>query len=298
MGELRETGNLFARRLGAGMNGQVLASQATAAGTDWSADSDQLHLRLLGGFGAVHRHREVQLPVGTQRLVAFLALHSHPLPRARVAASLWPDSTEARSAASLRSALWRLRRPGLRLIQATDTHLRLADHVTVDTREVVATVRRLTDQSAPCLAGDLDAVPLSGELLPDWPADFWIQVERERFRQLCLHGLEAMCGRLLTLGRYGDAIEAALAAVRGEPLRESAHRVLISIHLAEGNHVEALRQYQWYERILHEELGIEPSPQITRLVGDMRRTVAGLRRSPVIGMGATHASRHRDACHP
>lgn len=81
-------------------------------------------------------------------------------------------------------------------------------------------------------------------------------VERERLRQLCLHSLEALSERLLELGRYGDAMEAGLNAVRAEPLRESAHRAVISVHLREGNFGEALRQYRRYERLLWEELGV------------------------------------------
>jgi hypothetical protein len=36
------------------------------------------------------------------------------------------DTTDEQPTASLRSALWRLRRPGLALVEASLTHLRLA----------------------------------------------------------------------------------------------------------------------------------------------------------------------------
>ena len=42
-------------------------------------------------------------------------------------------------------------------------------------------------------------------------------MERERFHQLRLHALEALCDRLTTAGRYGEAIDAGLAAVTAEP---------------------------------------------------------------------------------
>jgi len=42
-----------------------------------------------------------------------------------------------------------------------------------------------------------------------------------------LHALESLSARLATLGRYAEAVEAALNAVDIEPLRESAHRALI-----------------------------------------------------------------------
>lgn len=230
-------------------------------------------LTLIGGFMLTCRGQVITLPLGAQRLLTLLALHMRPLLRSYVAGNLWPDSSEARSSACLRSALWRLRCPGVLVVHASSNHLRLADGVAVDTWEIAAKVRRLIDESASCSAEDLDPVSLTGELLPDWNADDWILVERERLRQLCLHGLDAICMRLLALRRYGEAVEAGLAAVRSEPLRESAHRMLIAVHLAEGNHNEALRQFRWYERILRDELSLAPSAQITALVGDLLAAV-------------------------
>jgi DNA-binding SARP family transcriptional activator len=255
------------------MDHQLPIRQEVAATTHRNGRPELGHLSLLGGFNLTYHGREVRLAPGPQKLLAFLGLHVRPLLRTYVAGSLWPDGTEARSSASLRSLLWRLR--GLRpsVVRATNSHLSLTDGLVVDAREVTAAVRRLMDRSTPCAPHDLDPVPLTGELLPDWDAEDWVLVERERLRQLCLHGLEAMAERLLGLGRYCEAIDAGLTAVRGEPLRESAHRVLISAHLGEGNHCEALRQYRWYERILREELGIEPSLRMTQLVSDLRHAV-------------------------
>ncbi|MGH8905014.1 MAG: AfsR/SARP family transcriptional regulator [Egibacteraceae bacterium] len=60
-------------------------------------------------------------------------------------------------------------------------------------------------------------------------------------------------------GRYSQAIDAGLAAIAGEPLRESAHRALIRAYLAEGNPSEALRQYRIYRRLLHDPTRPPPS---------------------------------------
>ena len=95
----------------------------------------------------------------------------------------------------------------------------------------------------------------------------WVLVEREHYRQIRLHALERIALELAAEGRFGRAAETALAAVATEPLRESAHRALISIHLAQGNRSEAIRQYCIYRRILREELDIEPSSQMEQLVG-------------------------------
>ncbi len=104
-----------------------------------------------------------------------------------------------------------------------------------------------------------------GELLPGWYDD-WVLLGRERLRQLQLHALELTARQLSCEGRYAEAIEAALAAVRLEPLRESATRVLIQIHLDEHNVVEALRRFEVFRRQVVSELGIEPTKDLADMV--------------------------------
>jgi DNA-binding SARP family transcriptional activator len=107
-------------------------------------------------------------------------------------------------------------------------------------------------------------------LLPDWYDD-WVLMERERHRQLSLHALEALAEKLIAVAQHGRAIGVALAAVANEPLRESAHRILIRAHLAEGNVGEAVRQYRLYRRLLRRQLGLDPSPQMEALVRGLSR---------------------------
>ena len=220
------------------------------------AASHDVRLFLLDGFEL--RRTEVPVPpvpLAVQRLVAFLALHERPLHRLHVAASLWPDTTEEKARASLRSTVWRLRLIGDDVLSVTATHMRLAGHVWVDVREAVAAARRLVDGSGQAV--DSNRLALSGDLLADWYDD-WVLIERERVRQLRLHALEALCGRLTATGRFAEAIDAGLLAVASEPLRESAQVALIRAHLEEGNRIEAVRQYERYRRLLEEELGVEP----------------------------------------
>ncbi len=225
---------------------------------------------LLDGFELRRGGRVVPVPMTVQRVLVFLALHDRPVPRSQVAGTLWLDASEQRATASLRSALWRLRRPGAGdpLVEVSQGHLRLAAGVTVDYREVVGYARALLDEASGEAALERNAGCLSRELLPGWWED-WVLVERERFRQLRLHALEACCRRLARVGRFAQAVDAGLAAVALEPLRESAHRLLISVYLAEGNRAEAVRQYQAYRRLLRDELALEPSPQVQAILGDL-----------------------------
>jgi DNA-binding SARP family transcriptional activator len=235
------------------------------------------HLRLLGAFQLILSHQVVPVTIGSQRLIAFLALHDRPMPRMYIAGVLWPEVPTSRANANLRAGLWRLPEPCRGVVDQSAQGLRLSD-ITVDLRDATTLAQRLLDHTQECPEAQLGSAArreLAAELLPTWYDDDWMLVERERFHQLRLHALEAVCDRLITAGRYGEAIDAGLAAVAAEPLRESAHRVLIKAHLAEGNHGEADRQYQLCRHILRDELGVEPSSALRRLVSKDGRMFVG-----------------------
>jgi DNA-binding SARP family transcriptional activator len=218
-------------------------------------------LQLIGDFALEQHGQLIELPQSARRLVAFLAVHDHPLTRSYAAGTLWPDVTQERAAGNLRSSLWRLRQAGAYVVAATALTVSLCPGVAVDLHELLRDARAcMTEQEMPDLAERL-----GGDLLPDW-YDEWLVVVRERLRQLRLHALEALCDRLIRAGSADRAIDVALTAVAVEPLRESAHRQLIKAHLAEGNAGEALRQYQAFANLLCEELGISPSNVMAELI--------------------------------
>jgi DNA-binding SARP family transcriptional activator len=204
--------------------------------------------------------------MNAQRLVSFLALQDRPLLRTFVAGSLWGDATQRRAGGSLRSALWRLGHPRYSLVSLTGEHVELSDAVAVDFREGKQLAHRVLDPSIELdEIGEMNEEVLSADLLPDWTED-WVLLERERYHQLRLRALEALCARLSASGRFGQAVQAGLAAVAGEPLRESARRALIEAHLGEGNVGAALREYQAFADLLLTELGLQPSDEMLALV--------------------------------
>jgi DNA-binding SARP family transcriptional activator len=226
-------------------------------------------LTLLQGFRLESRGQPIELPLGSQRLVAFLAVHRRPLQRLYVAGSLWLDCGEERANASLRTTLWRLRQLGVGLVDSTRNHLALNASVTVDLHEAEVRAKQVLRHETSSLQPD-DTLLVEGDLLADWYDD-WVMLERERHRQLRLLALETLCEDLAAAGSYALAVEAGLACVAAEPLRESAHRVLINVHRGQGNLGEAVRQYKLYRRLVGDQLGLEPSPAMVRLVQSLRQ---------------------------
>ena len=242
---------------------------------------DLLHVRLIDGFELRQGSSPVELPRSCQRLIGFLALWERPVLRSFVSGNLWPDSDTEHANASLRSTLWRLPNGrAQRLVRVTAGQLALAESVHVDYRDALAWSRAVLANSAgplppPWTLGEIGV--LSREVLPDW-YDEWVLLARERFRQLRLHALESLCEQLAAVGRFGEALLAGLSAVAIEPLRESAHRRVIAVHLAEHNPVEAIRQYRSYEQLLRDELSLRPSAELRAMVALRSPAGAGVGR--------------------
>ena len=234
------------------------------------SSSPALRVSVLGRFSLVDGS-DTAIPVanGTQRLLSLLALRDRVVHRASVAGALWPDVSERRAHASLRSALLRIPNAARSVVSVTDAELSLAHGVDVDVRDAHALAHRLLDDTAQVGEGDVSRAAISRltfDVLPGW-LDEWVMPEAEEWRQLRLHALEALTDRLAALARFGDATSAAMAAIKAEPLRESAHAALIRVHLAESNQSEALRQFERYRELIRSELGIEPSSRLRELIG-------------------------------
>ncbi len=219
---------------------------------------------LLGGFRLRVQGEVLRVPVTTQKVVSMLALRGR-CGRSRLAGSLWPETTEGRALASLRTTLWRVNQKAPGLVETRHDSVGLADDVAVD---VTGLVRAAHDVMEGGALLSLDAPMLTlldGDLLPDW-RDEWLVVDRERLRQLRLHLLEAAAQRLAEHRMFGMAMEAALAALRADILRESAHRAVIRVHLLEGNQVEAAHAFAECRDLLRREIGVAPSEETLRLV--------------------------------
>lgn len=222
------------------------------------APLENVSLGLLGGFELRVGTRIEHLSMAGQRVLVFLALHRRPLTRSFVSQALWLDSSESHADGNLRYTLWRIGKLQAALIARTNGHIALNPLVQVDFNRSAALATRLQNDPESLDEDELHEEMLLEDLLPDWH-DEWIVREQELYRQLRLHALESLCERLTSLGMFGRAVQAGLAAVSGEPLGERANLVLIRAFFAEGNAGEGLRHYRSFQTLVNDELGVNPS---------------------------------------
>lgn len=265
-----------------GSDGLSSPLASTAAWQRLDADACD-ELRLLGNFSlhldGVHR----PLSASAQRLLASLALRGTQR-RVFVAGMLWPEVREEQALTRLRSTLWRLRRLSTELLCADELTVGLRPGIAVDSDEMVAAARAATasEVSPSRLSAAFARLVYSEDLLVGWYED-WVIEERERLGQLRIHGLEVLVDQLIAAARYVEALEAAMTAARLDPLRESTHRSVMRVHLAENNPASARRQVDRYRHILRTQLGIQ----------EPTRAMLGLLDDPLQGRAPDAASTRR-----
>jgi len=223
-------------------------------------------ITVLGGFSVHVAQRTIPMPRNAQRVLGFLAVSGVEQLRDTVADHLWPAAVPERAMSNLRTALWRVRQADPRIIRAGRDSIGLNEEVETDYELITSQARRIiaelpVDDQAISGAARL----LEADLLPGWDEE-WLLLDRERHRQLRIHALERLSELLTSRGHYGRAIDVACAAIRVEPLHESAHAALIAAHMAEGNPTEAIRHFRAYERLLDAEAGLQPSQRLNALL--------------------------------
>ncbi len=220
-----------------------------------------IRLYLLGTFRATVGDPPQEVSIGSlnaRRLLAYLALTMpQPAARSHVAGVLFSEFPEERARRALNQAIWRVRKSlGQDAIEGDYNTVALGTHVWAD----VAAFRRQAAQTDP---PDLEqAVALyGGDFWPEGYED-WVLVARERLRDRYLSLLDTLIQAYKQAGRYEDALRHAREYARVEPLQESIHREIIHLYLILERPTEALQQYKTLRTLLHEELGVSPSPEL------------------------------------
>jgi DNA-binding SARP family transcriptional activator len=227
-----------------------------------------LRVELLGGFRVLTEGRVSARPASArqQQLIAFLVLNAGtaPIPRQRIAGSLWPESSDTQALTNLRRELHHLRNTCPRLdalVHAGSRTLawRGATGMVVDLVAFEAAADR-------GLAGDRAALHeaarlYKGDVLPDCAGE-WIDADRERLRQRARKVLANLVDLFEHDRAFGDAIEYAQQSIRLDPLDEQAWGTLMRCHARRGDRAAVLHLYQQCAALLKKELGIQPSAAI------------------------------------
>ena len=208
-------------------------------------------------------------------LLALLALSTgRVVPAEQLVDALWGEDPPAGVRNSLQGLVSKLRRalgsPDLVAMRGTGYSLELPpDAVDVLRYEqLVAEGRRAVEAGE--LRTGVDALRAGealwrGDALVDFAYDDFAIGAISRLEELRLTAIEDRLDAELRLGGGHDAVAELEGLVRQHPLRERPRGLLMLALYRAGRQADALRAYQDGRRLLGEELGLDPGPELRRL---------------------------------
>src|ERR687897_296457 len=207
-------------------------------------------------------------------LLAYLAMQPERHGRDAVAGLLWPDYDTEHARGALRRTLSTLNKavgPGwLAADRTTVGFARTSFWLDVAEFQALLAGRRdhghPPEDACPACVAPLAAAAglhrgdfLAGFSLRDSTSfDDWQYFQAERLRRELAGTLERLATAQIGRHHWDDAVDAARRWLALDPLHEPAHRQLMRIYTWSGRRGAALRQFQACQRVLEEELGVEP----------------------------------------
>jgi len=219
-----------------------------------------LKLRLFGSPTVEEAGRSVTLPFERRsQIVVLLALRRGWVPRAELAALLWPEQPSKQAYTNLRKILFRLPDvPWAAGIESQGAALRLQAPTDVGAFETALQEQRSGDALA----------AYRGELLAgfdDGPGEAWTQwlaFERERLR-VAWRG--AALARLAQEVPAAEAVALSAQLLEADPLDEAALRAHMDALARDGQTAAARLAWRRFVERLSQDLGLEPGAELRAL---------------------------------
>jgi DNA-binding SARP family transcriptional activator len=241
-----------------------------------------LEFNVLGPLEAWRDGRRIEVRGRKRRaLLAILVLHANEVVRReRLLEELWGENPPPTATASLHNQVSRLRKDlGAEVVVTRPSGYVLRTNAeAIDLHRFEQLVSAAKPLPAQARADRLaEALELwRGSPLTDLGEEPALSVEIERLEDIRINALEQRIDADLELGRNGELVPELEALVSEHPLRERLRGQLILALYRAGRQAEALETYRETRRVLIEELGIEPSPELR----DLERAI--LRQDPAL----------------
>jgi DNA-binding SARP family transcriptional activator/pimeloyl-ACP methyl ester carboxylesterase len=236
------------------------------------SSSPAVELKVFGVPVTFVRGREARLPLKRAvALLAYLAFNKGPVPRAHLAAMLWPDADEAQGRTRLRRLLYAIEHAvGRKILAADGDRLALvAQTLEVDAlrftefaRRAVATAvfdeNTLTEASqwaASARRPLMQGISFGSEIFDDWLKAASIEHEH-----LLARLLERLIDALGRRAEYASALDLAEALVALDVYREPSYVLLMQLHVLQGHSAGVEATYMRCADVLRAEFGIRPGP--------------------------------------
>ncbi|MBL1067586.1 tetratricopeptide repeat protein [Streptomyces sp. 7-21] len=239
-----------------------------------------VEFRVLGPIEVRAAGREVRVPAGQQRslLASLLVDAGRVVPAETLGAHLWGDARHDRTSSpvTLRTYVSRLRTTLAKADPAREFVRYRPPGYLLDAAPGEVDLLRFRELAARARGSGRDdraRADLLGQALALWRGEPLADVTSETLRRDAaaalteerLRAVEERAAARLALGEHAETAGDLAGYARAHPLRERLQALLMRALYGCGRQAEALAHYQRTRRLLDEELGVSPGPELERV---------------------------------
>ncbi|MFF0425882.1 BTAD domain-containing putative transcriptional regulator [Streptomyces sp. NPDC004520] len=242
------------------------------AETDTNASGGGLRFGVLGPVRAWRDGAPVPTGSPQQRalLAALLLRGGRTATAHELIDALWGEEPPSQALAAVRTYASRLRKaldPNVLVSESGGYAIRTTALDVTEAQELAAEADKLRaagDRTA-ARARLAEALDLwDGEVLASVPGPY-AETQRARLEEWRLTLLETRLDIDLEVGAHAEAVSELTALTAAHPLRERLRELLMLALYRSGRQAEALAVYADTRRLLADELGVDPTPELSRL---------------------------------
>ncbi|UUN27492.1 BTAD domain-containing putative transcriptional regulator [Streptomyces sp. FIT100] len=243
-------------------------------GSGGSGTGVGLRFSVLGPVRAWHDGEALPSGSPQQRalLAALLLREGRTATAAELIDAIWGEEPPSQALAAVRTYASRLRKvlgPGVLVSESGGYAIRTpSDALDLQVaQELVAEAEKAKASGDRCQARVLINKSLGlwdGEALASVPGPY-AESQRARLEEWRLQLLESRLEMDLDVGCHAEAVSELTALTAAHPLRERLRELLILALYRSGRQAEALAVYADTRRLLADELGVDPRPELSRL---------------------------------
>ncbi|HMB24707.1 MAG TPA: tetratricopeptide repeat protein [Anaerolineales bacterium] len=241
----------------------------------------RLEITSFGEVAVRHNQQLVELSNWQTReardLFLFL-LQSPALTKEQIALVFWPDISPARLKVRFKINVYRIRQAlGQDVILFEDDRYRFNKSInyTWDREEFDELFEKLHRDVSPYERRKLleqTVALLKGDYLAELNVD-WALLDRLKYQEIYRYIMLELATLYLQDGQAHKCLNTARRVLLSDPLLESAHRLIIQAYASLHDPASMTQQYRQYQQTLENEMGLEPSLEISTLYEQLMATI-------------------------
>lgn len=221
-----------------------------------------INFKLFGNPVILEDNKEIYLPPGKVSALLYYILLKKVVSRDEVATMFWPLSNENRAKVSLRNAIYKIKKAFSEDIIDTPNKSILSINENAKIFVDALEFEKNPTKNLNLYRGDF----LGSLYIKDCPDfEYWVLEQKNYYKDIYINNLKLKIEEDFENKNFGQLESNITSLISLENFDEFGYLYLFKIYRARGRYDKIINEYYKFQKLLDEELGVEPSDEVIEI---------------------------------